>query len=102
MATYLTDIKNKYAAITDEAVESLFLYKYNTVVNKHTEDGSVECHSIPEGIRPVFVLRIFYTVNRHWLMITLQRLKDAGLVVKWKEKLNWVFETAKKCKSREL
>ncbi|CAL8116184.1 unnamed protein product [Orchesella dallaii] len=78
-ANYLTNHSEKNILIedTDAVLYSKFLIEEKLV------NQNVSCHIIPEKVVPSSLFRIFYTVNRYWMMINVQRMKDAGLDVKW-------------------
>jgi len=62
---------------------------FSRYVNKKLGEGMVKCQSVVRPINPASYYRIFYTSNRHWLLKTLQRIKDAGLDAKWDEQHIW-------------
>ncbi|CAL8116186.1 unnamed protein product [Orchesella dallaii] len=78
---YLTNFSEKNTIIqdSDSAVHSKFGFEKKLV------NQNVSCHIVPEKVVPSPSFRIFYTVNRYWMMINVQRMKDAGLDVKWED-----------------
>ncbi|CAL8120986.1 unnamed protein product [Orchesella dallaii] len=74
---HLTNFSEKNILIQDYAVYSKFAIETQLV------NQNVDCHIAPEKLMPSSLFRIFYTVNRYWMMINVQRMKNAGLDVKW-------------------
>jgi len=81
-----------------------FYYRlhYTRIANRKLGEGAIKCQSVVKAIHPVSFFRIFYTANRHWLMNSLQRIKDAGLDAKWKEYGVWSETMLEKNKVRGL
>jgi len=77
LPSYLADTNTKYAAIIDEHMESFYIYRFSQLVSERLGDWTVKCHIVPEGVNPASMFRVFYTANRYWLQVTLQRIKDA-------------------------
>jgi len=99
---FLADTKTKFATIKDENLEFVYRNRFGSIVNHQLKDGTIKCLSVHESIRPVSVLRIFYTVNRYWMFKTLQRIKHAGLDAKWKEVFDWENYHTEKIGTRGL
>lgn len=47
--------------------------------------GITNCFIVPKGIQAVSLYWLIETVNRPWLMLSMQQLKEAGLPGKWDE-----------------
>ncbi|CAL8137228.1 unnamed protein product [Orchesella dallaii] len=90
-AKYLSMIDKKYAALVDESIAEQMAHTFHRIILKLFNFPNAKCRIVDEKLRTAPMLRVFYTVNRKWLMVTLQRMKSGGLDKAWAAWTKWYF-----------
>ncbi len=58
-------------------------------IMKRDTGNDPSCFELPESIDPSPSFWEIYTVNRHWLMKSVTRMRESGLSEKWEHWANW-------------
>lgn len=74
---------------TVEHTRSEYAMEIETFIFNGTRNGSVQCHNTKEHHRSLFLQWKVATVNRHWLMRSIQRMHDAGFRELWRAWFLW-------------
>lgn len=69
--------------------KSLFANEIESIVFNEGRNYSVHCHNIKEHYQTLFLSWSVFTVNRHWIMKSMQRMHDAGLRELWRRWSLW-------------
>lgn len=64
-----------------------YLEKMITRFSKNNSTG--KCYIVPEGFHPSYYYWHVLGVNRPWLLLSMQRMKQAGLEAKWNDWSTW-------------
>ncbi|CAL8116193.1 unnamed protein product [Orchesella dallaii] len=91
-ARYLVEFNSKYAFLIDNFATSSFKHS----VEKEIANANVECKIVPQTLIESLCLRTFYTTNRYWLMLSLQRMKNGGFNYKWESDTKWYHSQKEK------
>lgn len=79
-------IRGKYAALSHGNWIKIQAYVYGANILKATHSELISCHILKQRLNSNLLYFVLYTMNRDWLMSTLERLRDAGLSQVWN---NW-------------
>ncbi|CAL8088357.1 unnamed protein product [Orchesella dallaii] len=87
-------LSKKFAIIDDSRTADTSRIGIQMTIKKEVlTDKSIDlqCHKVKKKSRPRLLHWEIYTMNRHWLIKSLQRLEDSGLPARWDEWANWNF-----------
>lgn len=92
----------EYAALVEGIQASIDKYVYNMRMLEERRRRDVSCYFMQQRLQPVFQFWALYMVNRHWVILTLNRMRDSGLVYLWDAWENYLNFLIRKRIFREL
>lgn len=79
----------KYAALMSSSSLEEDHYRYSMEVVNSSGQLDVSCNYLEKPLNPNFIFWLSKMTNEHWILETLQRIRDVGLDYAWD---NWVKE----------
>lgn len=81
---YLKQQKGKkYAVLLSESQAMRETYLSTVYLLNHTKEDRMACHILKQILNPSFYFWQVYMISRHWLLISLRRMVQGGLLNQW-------------------
>jgi len=82
---YMSGIHGKYAIVAAGANAEIFPIVFESQIVEHELVANMpqKCTFVKKPLFPAVVFKIIYTVNRYWMMQTIQRMHERGLKNIW-------------------
>lgn len=73
----------RYASLMEGNSAAPNAYLYTMIMMQEAGNTDISCHLLKQRLNPRFKYFVFNIMNRKWLMITLQRMRESGLTQQW-------------------
>lgn len=61
------------------------------LVKQNDSGNGFDCHTTHEKLHQFHSLKEFNTINRHWLVQSVSRMRQSGLINEWEHLQNWAM-----------
>lgn len=75
----------KFALCTQEHLALITKYAATMHLREQIRSSDVSCQYVKQALNPIFHFFIFNVVNRHWVMLSFEKLREGGLLTVWRK-----------------